>query len=307
MYLNILERISNKKLLSIIVIFLIILMIMWYKKERYNENEGFSQESPFVLKEGDNIFDEFYAQIYDVIYQPNLYVDSITDNIINRTSMDVDNSLILVVSSDTGEQSASLQSKGLNVHTVFKYYNMFEQSKIKYPNLKAKVDDVENPMTYEKFTFSHVLCSGTLLYTIQKKMTFFRNVYTWLAPDGIFLLQLSNRSTFDTIMTNRDNASFISPQKFHDERITESEIDFGSFKYLSKYNFSDADSKNVVYFSETFTDAQTKHVRQNEQILYMENIDDILQMIINCGFSILSKINLLQDNNKFIYVLKRMH
>lgn len=106
-----------------------------------------------------------------------------------------------------------------------------------------------------------------------------------MAPDGIFLLQLSNRSTFDTIVTNRDNASFISPQKFHDERITDSEIDFGSFKYLSKYNFSDADSKNVVYFSETFTDAQTKHVRQNEQILYMENIDDILQMIMNCGFA----------------------
>lgn len=153
-------------------------MIMWLRKERPNENEGFSQETPFVLKEGDNVFDDFFAQIYDVIYQPNLYVNSITNNIINRTSMDADKSLILVVGSDTGEQSASLQSKGFDVHTVFKYYNMFKQSKIKYPNLKAKVDDVENPMTYEKFTFSHVLCSGTLLYTIQNKMTFFRNVYT---------------------------------------------------------------------------------------------------------------------------------
>lgn len=307
MYFNVLGRTIRPKLISILTVLLIILIFLWFKKVGNSVHEGFTQEKPFILKEGDDIFDEFYAEIYDTIHQPSLYVDSVTKSIIKRVSIDVDKSLILVVASDTGEQSNSLHSEGFDVHTIFKYSDMFEMSEKKYPTLKARHDDIENPMTFDKSTFSTILCSGTILYTMENKKTFFRNIYNWLEPDGIFLLQLSDRSKFDTIITSRKEMNYESPQKYHSERITDSEIDFGSFKYLSRYNFIDADSKDIVLLSETFTDTQTNYIRKNEHTLYMENIENILKMTVDCGFSTLSKINLIQDDNKFIYILQRKH
>ena len=304
--MNILGRTTQKRIISIIVILSLTLLFLWFIKKNGNENEGFSQELPFILKEGDDIFDEFYAQIYDIIHKPNLYVDSITDDIIKNTNINEDKCVSLVIAGDTGEQNNSFQSKGIDTYTIFKHRDMYEHSLIKYPNMKAKVDDLENPMAYETNTFSHILCSGTTLYTMKTKEIFFRNVYNWLIPDGVFLLQLSDRSKFNTISNSINNKLIDSPQKYHNERITDSEIDFGSFKYLSKYDFSDAE-KDIVYFSETFTDSQTQHVRKQDQILYMENIDDILKIALICGFSVFSKINLIQDDNQFIYILERKH
>ena len=304
--MNILGRTTQKRIISIIVILSLTLLFLWFIKKNGNENEGFSQELPFILKEGDDIFDEFYAQIYDIIHKPNLYVDSITDDIIKNTNINEDKCVSLVIAGDTGEQNNSFQSKGIDTYTIFKHRDMYEHSLIKFPNMKAKVDDLENPMAYETNTFSHILCSGTTLYTMKTKEIFFRNVYNWLIPDGVFLLQLSDRSKFNTISNSINNKLIDSPQKYHNERITDSEIDFGSFKYLSKYDFSDAE-KDIVYFSETFTDSQTQHVRKQDQILYMENIDDILKIALICGFSVFSKINLIQDDNQFIYILERKH
>lgn len=304
--MNILGRTTQKRIISIIVILSLTLLFLWFIKKNGSENEGFSQELPFILKEGDDIFDDFYAQIYDIIHKPNLYVDSITDDIIKNTNINEDKCVSLVIAGDTGEQNNSFQSKGIDTYTIFKHRDMYEHSLIKYPNMKAKVDDLENPMAYETNTFSHILCSGTTLYTMKTKEIFFRNVYNWLIPDGVFLLQLSDRSKFNTISNSINNKLIDSPQKYHNERITDSEIDFGSFKYLSKYDFSDAE-KDIVYFSETFTDSQTQHVRKQDQILYMENIDDILKIALICGFSVFSKINLIQDDNQFIYILERKH
>ena len=304
--MNILGRTTQKRIISVIVILSLILIFLWLIKKNVSDNEGFSQELPFILKEGDDIFDEFYAQIYDIIHKPNLYVDSITDDIIKNTNINEDKCVSLVIAGDTGEQNNSFQSKGIDTYTIFKHLDMYNHSLIKFPNMKAKVDDLENPMAYETNTFSHILCSGTTLYTMKTKEIFFRNVYNWLIPDGVFLLQLSDRSKFNTISNSINNKLIDSPQKYHNERITDSEIDFGSFKYLSKYDFSDAE-KDIVYFSETFTDSQTQHVRKQDQILYMENIDDILKIALICGFSVFSKINLIQDDNQFIYILERKH
>ena len=308
MYFNILGRTIQRRIFTIIVLLSFLLIFLKVSKNAYcDSNEGFTQELPFIFKEGDEVFDEFYAEIYSIIHKPYLYVDSITEQVVKYSNIDVDKSSLLVISIDTGEQSNSFQSKGINTFSVIKYQKMFLQSQITFPHLRIKVDNIENPMIYEKSTFSHIFCSGTVFYTIEAKTKLLRNMYNWLKPDGILLLQLSDRSKFDTILSSKTSQIMDSPQKYHNERITDLEIDFGSFKYLSKYDFKDAEKKNIVYFTDTFTDTNTQHVRKNEQILYMENVDDIIKTVNQCGFSVLRKINLIHDINQFIYVLERKH
>jgi hypothetical protein len=57
---------------------------------------------------------------------------------------------------------------------------------------------------------------------------------------------------------------------------------------------------------ETFTDSVTKHVRQNELTLYMENKDNIVKMAQNNGFLAHALINLPNDDYQYIYVFERL-
>ena len=299
---------NSNKIITLLLFLSITLIFIWFQKDTAHTNEGFSQATEFLLKEGDDAFDEFYSQIYNTIHKPWKFVDSVSDSIIKYTNIDKEISSVLLVSSDTGEQSNSLQSKGLNVDSLFKHEYMFNHAKRVYPNIHAQLANFKNmSMTYDKSSFSHILCLGNIIYTIQDKKTFFRYIYNWLVPGGFFLIQLADRSKFNTIKTSNNLEIIDSPQKYHDERITDSEINFGSFKYLSKYDFKDAETKNIVYFSETFTDNTTNNVRKNEHILHMENIDEILSMASLCGFEVLRKINIIEDEHQFIYILHRKH
>lgn len=319
MVFNILGRTRHRRFIFILILSsLILLLCRIYKYFNCDNKEGFYQKEQFVLLEGDNIFDDFYASAYKIIHKPHLYVDSISDKIIDHTRVSDKNSVLLVITIDTGEQYTSFSSKGVNVCNVIKYIamdplpnpsllmnNKFRGKYVK--DVNRKVDDIEKPIIYENSTFSHVFCSGSTLYTIKNKSNLFRNIYNWLKPDGIILLQLYDRSKFDTILSSKTSISIDSPQQYVDERITDSDIDFGAFKYLSRYDFKDAESKDLVYFSETFTNKSTHNVRKHEQTLYMENIDNIIDMVKSCGFSLLSKIELIHDNNQFVYVLERKH
>ena len=57
---------------------------------------------------------------------------------------------------------------------------------------------------------------------------------------------------------------------------------------------------------ETFTDAATQKIRQNERRLFMESEDVILKTAINNGFSLHGKINLEpvnSDEHQSLYLL----
>lgn len=319
MFFNILGRSRHRRLIFILILSSFMLLLCRIKKcVNCDNQEGFYQKESFILLEGDKIFDDFYASIYKIIHKPQLYVDSISDKIINHTRVSNKNSVLLVMTIDRGEQYTSFRSKGVNVCNVVKYIamdplpnpllvrnNKFRGQYVK--DVNKKVDDIEKPIIYENSTFSHIFCSGSTLYTIKNKPNLFRNIYNWLKPDGIIMIQLYDRSKFDTILSSKTSLAVDSPQQYVEERITDSDIDFGAFKYLSKYDFKDAETKDIVYFSETFTNKSTHSVRKHEQTLYMENIDNILDMVKLSGFSLLSKIDLIHDKNQFIYVLERNH
>ena len=74
-----------------------------------------------------------------------------------------------------------------------------------------------------------------------------------------------------------------SPQNFALTRITETNINFGTFQYQSKYNFDNVHETNIVTMIENFTDSKTNKIRQNNHTFYIEpleyrNGDDIINV-----------------------------
>ena len=90
-----------------------------------------------------------------------------------------------------------------------------------------------------------------------------------------------------------------NPQKYADKRIVRTEVEFDNFNYSAKYDMCD----KCTSFVETFTDGATQKVRQNERNLYMESEKDILNMAGKCGFTLVGKSVMENDEHQAFYIL----
>jgi len=127
-------------------------------------------------------------------------------------------------------------------------------------------------------------------------------------PNGYLIIHLADRNKFDTIVPIGKTALPVNPNRYISSRITDTIVDFGGFEYKSSYQFN-KESENIVSFVEKFQDKETKHVRENEQILYFEPIDVILKMASESRFSLKSKIDMkknIDDENQYIYILEKI-
>jgi len=290
----------------LILVFIYIIFILLKKFDKGSQQEGFTQEEAFILKQNETIYDGFYSQIYDEIHKPILRTDFELNNIIKMTEP-TKNSVFLDIGSGTGDLVNELKDAGYLAYGIDKSQAMVEISEIKHPKNEYKCGDAMEPMTFEKNTFSHILCTYFTIYQIEDKRTFLRNCYHWLIPNGYLILHLVEKTKFDTIMPIGKSNLIFNPNKINGSRITDTIVDFGDFEYKASFDFKQNDNK--VFLTEKFQDKSSKKVRQNEQILYMDNLDKIVNLVMSCGFSVKSKINMkkcIDDENQFIYIFERL-
>jgi hypothetical protein len=108
---------------------------------------------------------------------------------------------------------------------------------------------------------------------------------------------------FDTISPAAKRVLPENPRNWKKERITETIVDFDDFQYKSNYHFGDK-----VMLQQIFKDANTKNIRENNQVLYMPNKNSILDLASACGFILHSKTTMkdcLDDSHQYIYILQR--
>jgi SAM-dependent methyltransferase len=286
----------------LLILTVILVSILIYKNmnlERFNE--GFQQDSPYVVKRNSEIYDDFYVDIYDEIMKPDIESNFIYGTIIKMTEPTQTNSVFLDIGSKTGSLMNLLKKNGYSVYGIESSDAMIEFSQKKYSYLPVKKGDVMLSMTYDRDTFSHIICSHFMIYQFKDKVAFFRNCRHWLLSNGYLIIHLVDPSSFDPIVSGGKPNVLKTPQKYSDMRITDTLIDFVDFKYKSSYDF---EQKDIVVITETFTDKYTNNVRQNQQELYMDSVDDILKTAQYCGFISKGKVSFPEDLHQYIYILE---
>lgn len=272
--------------------------------------EGFVQMHKFILKRDADTYDEFYAHIYDKIHLPEDRCKTELKLILEATSAD-ETSVFLDVGCGTGETLKTLNDVGAQCFGIDKSEAMVKTAKNKClseTNSEAnsgsiKNADVLDAMNYNRQTFSHILCLYYTIYEIENKAKFFQNCRYWLKNGGVLVVHLVDKSKFNTVMPAAHPDMIDNPQKYVSERITKSSVNFIDFEYDSKYDIKDGPVSTVM---ETFTDAATHKIRQNERRLFMESEDAILKTALNNGFSLQGKINLEpvnSDEHQSLYLL----
>lgn len=287
------------KTLSIILLILILTLVL--KEEN---KEGFRQEKKFVVKNNNELYDDFYCSIYDELVYDDHKNDFEVKNIDRIAKIDK-SSNVLDIGSGKGHHVNHYNLGGIKIQGLDKSGAMVKCAKRKYPNCIFKKGDALQSMNYNRNQFSHIMCLYFTIYYINNKAAFFKNVYDWMKPGGYLILHLVNKDKFDPIINSADPLIGVSAQKHAPKRITNSTVKFKDFLYKANFQYKKGD--NIASFTETFTDDKTKHVRQNEHKLYMDTQKNILTKAKNVGFILEGQVNMVsvQYEYQYLYFLKK--
>ena len=287
------------KILFFLALFLIV--IVFLKPLQMPKREGFVQQDTFLFKQGSDIYDDFYSEIYDFLVFNSVKNSYEIGEIINITTPS-NKSKILDVGSGTGHHVAQLAENNLDVTGIDISPSMVQKAKDNFPQYNFKVADALNNSSFSSNTFTHILCMYFTIYYFQDKKVFFNNAMNWLVPGGYLIVHVVDREQFDPILPPGNPLYVVSPQKYAKERITKTKVKFNEFEYSSNFNL--IKDKNMAIFDEKFKFNDGK-VRKQEHKFYMEDKNVILNQATEAGFIIKGKINLVNCayENQYLYVL----
>jgi SAM-dependent methyltransferase len=291
------------KWLRIIAVLIIIMICVKY----YNSlditpyHEGFTQLTPFTLKTGPQIYDSFYSELYDDVFNPTERLDENVQKIIEMTHPSAENSVFLDVGSGTGHLVELLTQAGYNAHGIDKSQAMVDIHKRNYPNNNVRCGDIADPIVFDRGALTHITCMNMTYYQLVDRRAFFNNCRYWLRPGGYLMVHLVDRDKYNPLPAAANPlSSGDNPQKYLEKRITKAKVDFNDFVYASSYEQMD-DGQTVVV-RETMTDSLTQNVRQNEFSMDMERMDETVRLAINCGFTAHGQIRVRDDDFQYIYI-----
>lgn len=309
-------KINNMPCWATLIIFLAVATIVIWAVDFFNtlyktNVEGFEQESRFILKQNDEVFeDPFYVGIYDELFYKKLYNSyevGIILNEIQPTSKDI----VIEIGSKTGNYTSALQqSCGCSVIGMDKSKAMVDYASKRNPNCKFMQGDPLNFMTFSSEYATAILLLDFAIYYIKDRRTLFYNCYHWLKPGGYLILHLVNRYMFDPIVPAAKQFTIISPQSVAKTRITTSDVIFEGFDYKSKFEFDekkkdhenkhDKASDNVTII-ETMKDRSGK-VRKNIRSLQMSGQKIIIGEAKDAGFTMLGQYDLVKSQREYQYI-----
>ena len=284
-------------LLCFIIIIGIVYFYILRKKE--NTQEFFNQQSPFVMKTNENIYDDFYAKLNDTFYD-NKKTSNYMYNLILANTAPTEYSRILDIGSGTGELVNEFITNGFNAEGVDHSSSMIQCSKEKYDYLPVKCGEATDSLNYENQTFTHITLLGLTIYEIKDINCLMRNVYGWLLHNGYFIVHLVDKDKYNPLIPICNPLTDDNFQKYTTKRITRGKIDFGDFVYNQNVDFSKADE---VVIEESFTN---KSVRKQEHSLYMKDMKDMISTICNYGFIVKGKVELQMDSHQYIYIFEKI-
>jgi len=299
-FTNFYKKMSNFGKLLFFVASILILIVFFKSIIPIKEGMALQQQDKFLFKEGENIYDDFYVDIYDHLVYNTIKNDYEIGRLLNETSL-VSTSIIADIGCGTGHHVANLSAKNLNVIGIDISPSMIKKAKEKYPSYNFRLGNAVDNGLFNMNSLTHILCLYFTIYYFKDKRHFFDNCMDWLMPGGYLIVHLVDRETFDPILPPGNPLYIVSPQKYAKERITKTKITFNDFVYSSNFNLDK--NNDMATFDEKFVFNDGK-IRKQQQKLYMEDTSTIINNAQECGFILQGKIDLLHCayDNQYIYI-----
>ena len=277
----------------------LLLVVIVFFRSLTPVREGLIDSEKFLFKQGNAIYDDFYADIYDYLVFNQIKNDYEVGVILN-SSMPNEKSVIADIGCGTGHHVKQFSDRNLNIIGVDISPSMINKAAAEHPYLKDKftVGDGLDGHLFKDNSLSHILCLYFTIYYMKDKMRFFNNCMNWLMPGGFLIVHLVDKYKFDPILPPGNPLYIVSPQKYAKERITKTKVTFNEFVYNSNFKLDDND---VATFDEKFK-FNDGRVRKQEQKLYMEDLPTIVNMAQDAGFLVHAKIDMVKCAYEYQYL-----
>ena len=293
----------------------------WLQK-RYGIYEGFSQDKPFVLKQDNDIYDDFYIEIYDALTNAGKRTSYDVDNIIKITNVNNDTAYILDVGCGTGCIVDEFTKKGITIKGIDKSQSMINYANNKHPLLQNGTSstpsstpssviyqcmEAEDATVYERATFSHILSLYMTIYELKDKAQFFRNAFYGLQPGGYLVVHVvkmgdgggdgGDGGTYHGFI-NLGKPKALDESAIVKSGIKQMQTDFGGFVYKRDWS-------SDTMLRERFIDHDSQSIRENELTLYYEPLKVVVEQVIRAGFVVYDNVPAYSDVGGELYFFKK--
>jgi SAM-dependent methyltransferase len=283
-----------------ILFFISLLVVSMILLKRFDmRREGFEQSDKFLFKSGPDVYDDFYADIYDYLVFNSQKDQYEVGEIVNKTSPSSE-SKILDVGCGTGHHVFELSSSGFDTLGMDISPSMIDKAQKDFPQYKFQVGDALDGSQFAPSAFTHITCMYFTIYYLKDKMQFFKNCMKWLMPGGYLILHLVDRDNFDPILPPGNPLLYVSPQKYAKKRITTTKVKFDDFSYSADFSLNE--KTNIATFNEKFKNDGDGKVRKNEHIMYMPPLDTIVNLAQQAGFILDSQVDMVACQYEYQYI-----
>jgi SAM-dependent methyltransferase len=188
----------NTLLILLLILSILLIMFMYFRSKRHFE--GFSQKERYTMNRGQDAYDDFYAGIYDLLYKTDARAKYEAEQIIAVTQPDTEFSRFLDIGCGTGCLVETVRGLGYQVVGVDKSAAMIRAGQAKRPACELVKGDAQDAMSFDRGSFTHILCMNNTIYELKDKVHFFRNCAHWLRAGGYLIVHLVDPARFDPII-----------------------------------------------------------------------------------------------------------
>ena len=254
-----------------------------------DDTEGAAAKSRYNWLAGIDIYDDFFANIYDKLVQGEKRSQVEVVALLKRwkeltPNTPVANWRVLDIGCGTGITSVAFARAGVGgVIGLDRSEPMLRRARdVTIPASTLSVAeksiihwrhaDMENPAALQAGEITHACAMYFSMYYCRDKAVFFNNIHNWMRPGGTLSVFVCNKHKFDPMLEAAAPFAF-SLQKYTEKRITKSRVKFDKFDYEGEFDITDG---NETYFRETFY-FKDGTIRRQRHDFWMPEFRDIVK------------------------------
>jgi ubiquinone/menaquinone biosynthesis C-methylase UbiE len=273
-----------------------------------SSQEGFENEGSITYEDSDQIYDDTYASIYDLIWNPMDMLKyqqvSMQDiSLADRTKASVK---VLDMASGTGPHACWFKNLGVDYTGVDLSESMLAKGREVCPTARFQKADVTQVSLFAPKTFTHALLLGFSIYEFQNPKILSDNAYHWLEPGGYFIVHMVDPDKYDPVHTLASPFAAFSLQKYSYERNTKSDIFFDKFKYIGKLNKKKGEDDAIYEETLSYYDKADNNgvkYRENKHHWNMPSKERLIDIVRSSGFRFEEAVDLVRCGKEYQYIV----
>jgi ubiquinone/menaquinone biosynthesis C-methylase UbiE len=290
-------------------IFLALLVFLMYSITLWCSSvEGFENENSVTYEDPEEIYDDTYASIYNVLWNSTekLNYERVSIQEMALADRPISSVRVLDMCCGTSPHACYFKNLGVDFLGVDISESMLKEARKACPSATFQKGDITQVHLFPQKSFSTCLLLNFSMYQFENSKVISDNAYQWLQPEGFFVVHLVDPDKFDPLHDVSSPFASFSLQKYSLERQTTSNVFFDQFKYIGRLNKKPEEDRTTYEETLTYYDPAnnkgTKY-RENKHHWSMPSKERMINIIKTSGFRHVETQDLLKVGKEYQYLV----